>query len=172
MTTKNIIRFTTAVLILGNLASCDGNLAQLEPELPPVEDSEALKNLVDTTFSALQPEDIVWKAEEKVAIYDGVAKREFTVAEVDDAGLAVLEGHVAAGAEEIHAVWPYDSASETLPEGGKVIVNVPAVQTAKRLACVFVPLEEWEFCNPKKVEFVCWNDIEFPCYFLTESAKN
>ena len=129
MTTKNIIRFTTAVLILGNLASCDGNLAQLEPELPPVEDSEALKNLVDTTFSALQPEDIVWKAEEKVAIYDGVAKREFTVAEVDDAGLAVLEGHVAAGAEEIHAVWPYDSASETLPEGGKVIVNVPAVQT-------------------------------------------
>ena len=78
MTTKNIIRFTTAVLILGNLASCDGNLAPLEPELPPVEDSEALKNLVDTTFSASRPEGIVWKTGDKVAIYDGVAKREFT----------------------------------------------------------------------------------------------
>lgn len=114
---------------MGNLASCDGNLAQLEPELPPVEDSEALKNLVDTTFSASLPEDVVWKVDDKVAIYDGVAKREFAVAEVDDSGLAVLNGYVAAGAEEIHAVWPYESASETLPEEGKVIVNVPAVQT-------------------------------------------
>ena len=130
MTTKNIIRFTTAVLILGNLVSCEGNLAQLEPELPPVEDSEALKNLVDTIFSASQPEGVVWKVEDKVAIYDGVAKREFTVVEADDDGFAVLAGRVAAGAEEIHAVWPYDSASETLPVEGNFLVNVPAVQTA------------------------------------------
>ena len=129
MTTKNIIRFTTAVLILGNLASCDGNLAQLEPELPPVEDSEALKNLVDTTFSASRPEDIVWKTGDKVAIYDGVAKREFTIAETGDAGTAVLNGYVSAGAEEFYAVWPYDSAPEALPSEGRVIVKVPAVQT-------------------------------------------
>ena len=129
MTTKNIIRFTTAVLILGNLASCDGNLVQLEPELPPVEDSEALKNLVDTTFSASRPEGIVWKTGDKVAIYDGVAKREFTVAEPGDAGTAVLNGYVYAGAEEFYAVWPYDSAPETLPSEGRVIVNVPTVQT-------------------------------------------
>ena len=52
-----------AALILGALFSCDGKIAPLEPELPPVTDSEAQENLVTMTFSALKPAGLAWKAE-------------------------------------------------------------------------------------------------------------
>lgn len=129
MTTKNIYRFAIAVLIIGSLASCDGKITELEPELPPVEDSEALGNLRDTTFTASQPSGVVWKAEDKVAVYDGAAKREFAIVNVSEDGVATLNGYVAEEAEEFMAVWPYDSADETLTEDGKVSFSVPAVQT-------------------------------------------
>ena len=128
MTNKNIIRTAMAALILGVLSSCDGRIEPLEPELPPVTDSEAQGDLVTMTFSASKPEGVEWKAEDRVAIYDGVAKREFTVAQVKEDGIAVLKGQVAEGAEQFHAVWPYAYASEALPVEGKISVNIPAVQ--------------------------------------------
>ena len=128
MTKKNIIRFSVAAMTVVNMASCDGKLAPLEPELPPVEDSEALKDLVDTTFTALQPEGVVWKADDLVAVYDEVGKREFKVVGVSEEGVAVLHGHVSDSSKVYHAVWPYAAASETLPSEGKVSINVPAEQ--------------------------------------------
>lgn len=128
MKSKDIIRFAMAALILGVLSSCDGRIEPLELELPPVTDSEAQGDLVTMTFSASKPEGVEWKAEDRVAIYDGVAKREFTVAQVKEDGMAVLEGLVAEGAEQFYAVWPYAYASETIPVEGKISVNIPAVQ--------------------------------------------
>ena len=86
MTYKNIIRTAVAALILGALSSCDGKIAPLEPELPPVMDSETQENLVTMTFSASKPAGFAWKAEDKVAIYDGAAKREFTVVQLSEDG--------------------------------------------------------------------------------------
>ena len=128
MINKNTIRTAMTALIIGALSSCDGKIDPLELELPPVSDSETQGSLVTMTFSASKPEGVEWKAEDRVAIYDGVAKREFTVAQVKEDGKAVLEGQVAEGAEQFYAVWPYAYASETLPVEGKVSVNIPAVQ--------------------------------------------
>lgn len=134
MTNKNIIRTAMAALILGALSSCDGYIAPLEPELPPVTDPESQENLVEMTLSASKPEGNVWRTDDKVAIYDGVAKREFTVVQVNEAGVATLNGRVKEGAEQLHAVWPYAYASETLPVEGKVSVNIPAVQNVAEKA--------------------------------------
>lgn len=134
MTYKNIIRTAMAALILGALSSCDGKIAPLEPELPPVMDSETQENLVTMTFSASKPAGFAWKAEDKVAIYDGAAKREFTVVQLSEDGTAVLKGLVEEGAEQFHAVWPYAYASENLPVEGKVSVNIPAVQNVSENA--------------------------------------
>lgn len=128
MINKNTIRTAMAALIIGALSSCDGKIDPLEPELPPVSDSETQGSLVTMTFSASKPEGFAWKAEDRVAIYDGVAKREFTVVQVKEDGKAVLEGQVVEGAEQFHAVWPYAYASEALPVEGKISVNIPAVQ--------------------------------------------
>ena len=134
MTYKNIIRTAVAALILGALSSCDGYIAPLEPELPPVTDPESQENLVEMTLSASKPEGNVWRTDDKVAIYDGVAKREFTVVQVNEAGVATLNGRVKEGTEQLHAVWPYAYASETLPVEGKVSVNIPAVQNVSENA--------------------------------------
>lgn len=128
MINKNTIRTAMAALIIGALSSCDGKIDPLELELPPVSDSETQGSLVTMTFSASKPEGLAWKSEDRVAIYDGVAKREFTVAHVKEDGKAVLEGQVAEGAEQFHAVWPYAYASEALPVEGKISVNIPAIQ--------------------------------------------
>ena len=128
MINKNTIRTAMAALIIGALSSCDGKIDPLELELPPVSDSETQGSLVTMTFSASKPEGVEWKAEDRVAIYDGVAKREFTVAQVKEDGKAVLEGQVVEGAEQFHAVWPYAYASEVLPVEGKISVNIPAIQ--------------------------------------------
>lgn len=128
MIKKNIIGSAMAALVFGLLPSCDEKIAPLEPELPPVEDSEVQKDLVETMLSASQPEQVAWKAEDALAVYDGVAKRKFTIVEVNEAGVATLKGYVAEGAEDFHAVWPYDAASETLPVEGAVSISVPAEQ--------------------------------------------
>ena len=128
MINKNTIRTAMAALIIGALSSCDGKIDPLELELPPVSDSETQGSLVTMTFSASKPAGLSWKAEDRVAIYDGVAKREFTVVQVKEDGKAVLEGQVVEGAEQFHAVWPYAYASEALPVEGKISVNIPAVQ--------------------------------------------
>lgn len=128
MINKNTIRTAMAALILGALSSCDGKIDPLELELPPVSDSETQGSLVTMTFTASKPEGLAWKSEDRVAIYDGVAKREFTVAQVKEDGKAVLEGQVVEGAEQFHAVWPYAYASEALPVEGKISVNIPAIQ--------------------------------------------
>lgn len=98
---------------------------------PDVQD----RKLVEMTFMASQMEvkstfsdnKVNWENGDKVAIYDGVAKREFTVASVSG-GTATLTGLVAENATEFHAVYPYSAAREALPAEGKINVCLPDVQ--------------------------------------------
>ena len=62
-----------------------------------------------------------------LAVYDGTRKNEFTVTSVSS-GKAVIEGFVTEGADEFYAVFPYSAASETLPSGGAVSINLPEEQ--------------------------------------------
>ena len=82
---------------------------------------------VAETKAAFDGKRINWEVGDKVAIYDGIAKREFTVQSVKG-GVASIKGPVAAEATEFYAVTPFSAAREALPGDGKIYFNLPTEQ--------------------------------------------
>ena len=143
MTTKKIFAAAFAALFMTAFNACTKEEAPAAPEVPGVDET-----LVEMTLTAVQAADesevepsqaavkstfdgvqIGWEADDLVAIYDGTAKRQFTVASVDN-GVATLKGMVAPEATEFYAVFPYSAAGDALPtQEGLVSLNMPAVQT-------------------------------------------
>lgn len=143
MTTKRIIVAALAALFMTAFNACTKEEAPAAPEVPGVDET-----LVEMTLTAVQAADesevepsqlavkstfdgvqIGWEADDLVAIYDGTAKRQFTVASVDN-GVATLKGMVSPDATEFYAVFPYSAAGDALPtQKGLVSLNMPAVQT-------------------------------------------
>ena len=114
--------------------ACTEEIAPLAPEVPEVTVPE---NLVEMTITASQDETkstfdgktIGWELTDVVAVYDGVEKREFTVASIDgQTGAATLKGYVDANATSFQAVYPYSAAGDKLPADGKINISVPATQ--------------------------------------------
>lgn len=114
--------------------ACTEEIAPLAPEVPEVTVPE---NLVEMTITASQDETkstfdgktIGWELTDVVAVYDGVEKREFTVASIDEqTGAATLKGYVDANATAFQAVYPYSAAGDKLPADGKINISVPATQ--------------------------------------------
>ena len=68
---------------------------------------------------------INWCEDDVIAIFDGVAKREFTAVSVDGKN-ATFTGSVAPGATELYAVYPYSAAVECV--NGVVTASLPAEQ--------------------------------------------
>ena len=147
MTTKRIFVAALAALFMTAFNACTKEEAPAAPEVPGVDetlvemtltavqaadesaaepDAEPSQAAVKSTFDGVQ---IGWEADDLVAIYDGTAKRQFTVASVDN-GVATLKGMVAPEATEFYAVFPYSAAGDALPtQEGLVSLNMPAVQT-------------------------------------------
>ena len=143
MKTNKFIAVAFATIIIAVFNACTKEETPAAPEVPGVEEG-----LVELTLTATQSADetgeepasvaakstfngkqIGWEADDLVAVYDGTAKRQFTVASVED-GVATLRGQVAAGATEFYAVFPYSAAADALPTSeGQVKLNLPAVQT-------------------------------------------
>jgi len=147
MTTKRIFVAALAALFMTAFNACTKEEAPAAPEVPGADET-----LVEMTLTAVQAADesaaepdaepsqaavkstfdgeqIGWEADDLVAIYDGTAKRQFTVASVDN-GVATLKGMVAPEATEFYAVFPYSAAGDALPtQEGLVSLNMPAVQT-------------------------------------------
>ena len=143
MKTNKFIAVAFATLFIVAFNACTKEETPAAPEVPGVEE-----NLVELTFTATQYVDqaeaeqasvavkstfdgtqVGWEADDLVAIYDGTAKRQFTVAAVEN-GVATLTGKVAAGSTEFYAVFPYSAAADALPTAeGQVNLNLPAVQT-------------------------------------------
>ena len=143
MKTNKFIAIAFATLFVAAFNACTKEETPAAPEVPGVEE-----NLVEMTLTAVQYADqaetesasvavkstfdgtqIGWETDELVAVYDGTAKRQFTVASVEN-GVATLTGKVAAGATEFYAVFPYSAAADALPTSeGQVKLNLPAVQT-------------------------------------------
>ena len=102
-------------------------------QLPDTDD-----NLVEITFEAVSvgtkstfdgvERKINWELTDKVAVYDGEAKRQFDVTAIED-GVATLKGYVADDATEFYAVYPYSAAGDKLPVEGAINITVPQEQT-------------------------------------------
>ncbi|MBQ8421256.1 MAG: hypothetical protein IJX11_03240 [Bacteroidales bacterium] len=128
-TIKRILAAASFALCMAATFSCAKE--EMSEPTPVVQD----RKLVEMTFVASQLEvkstfsenRVNWETGDKVAVYDGFAKREFTVASVSS-GIATLTGLVAEEATGYHAVYPYSAAREALPADGKINVCLPDVQ--------------------------------------------
>lgn len=143
MKTNKFIAVAFATIIIAAFNACTKEETPAAPEVPGVEEG-----LVELTLTATQSAEetgeepasvtakstfngkqIGWEADDLVAVYDGTAKRQFTVASVED-GVATLRGQVAAGATDFYAVFPYSAAADALPTSdGQVSISLPAEQT-------------------------------------------
>ena len=128
-TTKRIFAAAFVALSMSAFNAC---IEEASPVLPEKQDEKLVEMTIEasqvdvkSTFSGKQ---IGWETSDKVAVYDGKAKREFSVIAVND-GKATLTGMVAAGATDFYAVFPYSAARDVLPsDEGKIYISVPQEQ--------------------------------------------
>ena len=113
-TTKRIFAAAFVALSMSAFNAC---IEEASPVLPEEQDEKLVEMTIEasqvdvkSTFSGKQ---IGWELDDKVAVYDGKAKREFSVTAVND-GKATLTGMVAAGATDFYAVFPYSAARDVL----------------------------------------------------------
>ncbi len=153
---------SAAVLVAALFASCESETQKpgVRPGTPSGPDTAP--ETITMTFSAdlsgaleAIPEEVearaalgsdgrtvTWETTDHIAVYDGVAIRDFGIKSTDGA-VAVFEGKVDKDATEFYAVYPYSAAGESLPSEGLVSIKYPAVQTvgtsavsADALVCV------------------------------------
>lgn len=153
---------SAAVLIAALFASCESETKKpgVRPGTPSGPDT--VPETITMTFSAdlsgaleAIPEEVearaalasdgktvTWEDTDHIAVYDGVAIRDFEIKSTNGA-VAVFEGEVDKDATEFYAVYPYSAAGESLPSEGLVSIKYPAVQTvgtsavsADALVCV------------------------------------
>ena len=128
-TTKRIFAAAFVALSMSAFNAC---IEEASPVLPEEQDEKLVEMTIEasqvdvkSTFSGKQ---IGWETSDKVAVYDGKAKREFSVIAVND-GKATLTGMVAADATDFYAVFPYSAARDVLPsDEGKIYISVPQDQ--------------------------------------------
>lgn len=129
MKTQN--RFFAAAFVALSMSVLNACMEEASPVLPEGQDEKLVEMTIEasavdvkSTFSGKQ---IGWELDDKVAVYDGNAKREFSVIAVNE-GKATLTGMVAAGATDFYAVFPYSAAQDALPSEGNVYISVPQEQ--------------------------------------------
>lgn len=129
---KTTKRFFAAAFVALSMSAFNACIEEASPVLPEEQDEKLVEMTIEapsvdvkSTFSGKQ---IGWELGDKVAVYDGKAKREFSVIAVND-GKATLTGMVAAGATDFYAVFPYSAARDVLPsDEGKIYISVPQEQ--------------------------------------------
>lgn len=78
------------------------------------------------TKTALDGLNLVWSADDEIAVFDGTDLRRFTLVSGEGTSSAVFTGSVASGVTEFTAVSPYSAAKL---DGTSVQVTVPSSQT-------------------------------------------
>ena len=84
-------------------------------------------SLADLTKVSLVGSSVKFSESDKIAVYDGSLKNEFSVKSVES-GLATFEGFVTEGSVDFTAVYPYSAASDVQPTDGRCSFSVPAIQ--------------------------------------------
>lgn len=130
ITVRRIFAAASMALCMTAFNAC---VKEEAPEQLPVTDD----NLVEMTFEAVSvgtkstfdgvERKINWELTDKVAVYDGKAKRQFDVTDIKE-GVATLKGYVADDATEFYAVYPYSAAGDELPVEGAIYITVPQEQ--------------------------------------------
>lgn len=122
------LRISALALGLAVLASCQNNI-DIVPDI--VGDGELIRVTLDVSSESLkayvdEDRSIKWQAGDKLAIYDGVAIREFSDESLTGGAVtASFSGEVSANSAELIAVYPYSAASL---EDGKLKVELPENQ--------------------------------------------
>lgn len=130
---KTSKRFFAAAFMALCMTAFNACMEEASPILPEENDEQ----LVEMTFEASHVDtkstfsnnQLGWEVDDKVAVYDGTAKREFSVVSVNGT-TATITGQVAQGATEFYAVFPYSAARDLLPdeEKGKISIAMPHEQ--------------------------------------------
>ena len=137
---KNIYAILPVLLL-----SAAGCAPGIVPENPsgesPQEEIEVPEGMVrkqftasisDMTKASIVGNGVKFSGDEKIAVYDGTLKNEFSVKSVDG-GLAVFEGFVTEGSTDFKAVFPYSCASDSQPVDGAFTVSVPSIQKVDKV---------------------------------------
>lgn len=122
---KKIFGYMLSVAAVMTAAACSQELEgpAADKELVPMTitvNGETTKTLVGEDGKTIN-----WCEDDVIAIFDGVAKREFTVVTADGKN-ATFAGEVAPGATELYAVYPYDAAVECT--GGLITATLSSEQ--------------------------------------------
>ena len=122
---KKIFGYILAASAVFAAASCTQQLEgpATDQELVPMTitvNGEMTKTLVGEDGKTIN-----WCEDDVIAIFDGVAKREFTVVTADGKN-ATFAGEVTPGATELYAVYPYSAAVECVD--GVITADLPAEQ--------------------------------------------
>ncbi len=81
------------------------------------------------TYISEDGKSLNWCENDKIAIFDGVGKREFTIVEGSiEGGYAEFEGKVDAAATSFFAVYPYEAAGEYDSQAGTVSATAATAQ--------------------------------------------
>lgn len=137
---KNIY-VSLSILLLLSAAGCAPDIVPENPAGDMQEEIDVPEGMVrkqftasiaDMTKASIVGYRVKFSEDDKIAVYDGTQKNEFSVKSVDG-GLAVFEGFVTEGSSDFKAVYPYSSASDNQPVDGAFTVSVPAIQKVDKV---------------------------------------
>ena len=126
---KKTFKYMLAAFAVVMASSCAQELN--DPNANPQQDVELVPMTVNVgTESKVTVADdqktLNWCDDDKIAIWDGVAMREFTVVEANGK-TATFQGQVAAGVTKFSAVYPY-AAAVSCDSEGVITATVPQIQ--------------------------------------------
>ena len=128
---KKTFRFVLAAFAIVAAASCaqelEGPVTDIQQDVELVPLTISVAGEMTKTTVGEDGKTINWCADDKIAVFDGVAKREFTIVDGTANGkTASFQGLVAKDAVDFHAVYPYESA--VAQADGLVTVNAVSEQ--------------------------------------------
>ena len=111
-----------------------GLLAAVSCSIEPVEvNVETLVPVIvtariqdDVSKAWVDGKDVLWSENDRIAVYDGSAVREFTLIEGAGTRSAMFSGEISPDAMELSAVYPYSAATLT---AGELSAGIPVEQT-------------------------------------------
>ena len=125
---KKTFKYMLAAFAVVTAASCAQELE--DPNATPQKDVELVPMTItvgtESKVTVVDDKTLVWCDDDKIAVWDGVQMREFTVLQADGK-TATFQGEVAKGVTQFTAVYPFAAAVGCDSEGA-ITATVPSVQ--------------------------------------------
>lgn len=128
-------------------AACVPTITPDNPEEEPGGEEEVIPEgmikkqftaaIADITKVSIVGNGVKFSSSDKIAIYDGSLKNEFSVKSMGN-GFVTFEGLVSEGSVDYYAFYPYSQAPDVQPADGKFSFDFPQVQKVEKAAPVDV----------------------------------